>query len=288
MHSTLASKPKNMKKILSILLLSLSATLAKAQSVEITTGDSDEQPKKGKTSISVGTGGVRINKPDQKEKTVEVQFGMLDIGINSLIDNTNYQSAETRSFLHVNDQYVNEDLFSLRTNKSVNVNVYPVMIRANLYRSSRQKIILASGLGLQLYNFRFTKPVSYQSDPQPYVMLDSVSFAKNKLAFDFLTLPLMLNFKTKLSDGKKGLWLTYGVGLSGGYLIQSWTKQISDERGKQKKHDQFNFRNTNLCVNGELGLSGIVRLFASYQLTSMHEYGLDQHPLSIGVRFFGL
>jgi hypothetical protein len=247
------------------------------------------QHKKSGTSLSVGSGGVKITKEGAKKKTVELQFGMLDLGINSLIDNTNYQSQETRDFLHVSDPYANADLFSLRSNKSVNVNIYPLMVKAHLYNSSKQKITLASGLGLQLYNFRFTKPVNYEANPTPYVTLDTISFSKNKLAFDYLMLPLMMNFKTKLADNKSdGIWLTYGIGVSGGYLIQSWTKQISDERGKQKEHDQFNFRNTNFCVNGEIGIDGYIRLFATYQVTSLHEYGLDQHPLSIGVRFLGL
>lgn len=278
-----------MKNILCIIALSLNAVLVKAQINTTLPIDTGKQAEKGKTTLSVGSGGVKICKEGKKEKTVELQFGMLDLGINSLIDNTSYQSQETREFLHVSDPYVNEDLFSLRSNKSVNVNVYPLLVKTNLYRSSRQKIVLASGLGLQLYNFRFTKPVSYQSDPQPYVALDTISFSKNKLAFDYLMLPLMMNFKTRIGENKKdGVWLTYGIGISGGYLISSWTKQISDERGKQKNHDPFNFRNTNFCINGELGLDGYVRVFATYQVTSLHEYGLDQHPLSIGIRFLGL
>jgi len=168
------------------------------------------------------------------------------------------------------------------------------MVKARLYKSAGQTITLASGIGLQLYNFRFTKPISYRADPTPGVVMDSISFSKNKLALNYLTVPLMINAKTKIAGGKglgqnsSGYWLTYGIGISGGYLLNSWTKQISDERGKEKNHDPFNFRKTNLCVNGELGLDGYIRLYASYQLTSLHEGGLDQHPFSIGVRFLGI
>jgi hypothetical protein len=272
-------------------------------------GGKDTVTKKQGKSIYIGSGGIHYEDgpKDTVEHTFSVQFGMLDLGVNSLIDNTDYNAATNpglNSFLQVNDQYRNKDLFSLRQSKSINVNVYPVMVKANLYRSPRQKIILATGLGLQLYNFRFTKPVSYRSEPTPHVAMDTMSFSKNKLAFNYLMVPLMLTSKTRLSAGSastktddkgvstvthsKGLWLTYGVGVSGGYLLSSWTKQKNDEIGKQKNHDPFNFNKTNFCVNGEIGLDGYFRLFASYQLTALHENYLDQHPFSVGVRFLGL
>lgn len=289
-------------------LLTLTATLYCAVLfAQVTTTlpiDTAEQRKKGKTVLSVGTGGVKITKDqitvkgiDSIHRPLEVQFGMLDLGINSLVDKTEYGSGflpgipSPQDLLQVPWSYQNRDLFSLRQGKSINVNIYPVMLKANLIYGRRQKLMLATGLGLQLYNFRFNKPISYQSDPSTHIILDSVSFSKNKLAFNYLTVPLMLNAKTRLGgeSGKHGYWLVYGAGVSGGYLLSSWTKQISDERGKQKNHDDFNFRKTNLCVNGEIGLDGYFRLYASYQLTALHESGpLQQHPFSIGLRFLGL
>jgi hypothetical protein len=301
-----------MKYIITTFAAICCATMLNAQITTTLPIDTAKQAQRGKTSLSIGSGGIRLSKdrPDKqthldevtigseaKENSVdrgfEVQFGMLDLGINTLHDNTDYKTAAARNFLRVDDAYANAELFSLRTSKSVNVNVYPIMVKARLYKSARQKITLATGIGLQLYNFRFTKPVSYRADPTSGVVLDSISFSKNKLAFNYLTVPLMINAKTKIAGGgmgkdNSGYWLTYGVGISGGYLLSSWTKQVSDERGKDKNHDPFNFRKTNLCVNGELGLDGYLRLYASYQLTSLHETALDQHPFSIGLRFLGL
>src|SRR6188768_1309622 len=119
-----------MKYFLSIIALVLNTAVLRAQISTTLPIDTSKQ-KKGGTSLSVGTGGVKISKDGAKKKTVELQFGMLDLGINSLIDNTNYQSQETKDFLHVSDPYANEDLFSLRSNKSVNVNIYPLMVKAN-------------------------------------------------------------------------------------------------------------------------------------------------------------
>jgi hypothetical protein len=283
-----------MKYLLSIAAISILSFQSAAQIETTLPIDTAKQHESNKRNLSIGSGGIRISRAKDENaprKIFDVQFGMLDLGINTLQDNTNYNTAEARQFLHVDNAYANKDLFALRTGKSVNVNIYPVLVKANLVRTKGQKLILSTGLGLQLYNFRFNKPVSYRNDPQPYVTLDTVSFTKNKLAFNYLTVPLMLTSKTRIAkhgDGGKGIWVVYGAGISGGYRLSSWTKQISGERGKDKNHDPFNFSETNFCVNGEIGLDGFFRLFASYQLTALHENGLDQHPMSIGIRFLGI
>ena len=258
-----------------------------------------DKKKKGK-SVWVGSGGIHYDNgtSDSTVHNFEVQFGMLDLGVNSLVDNTAYPSPgvlpsaqANNEFFHTDAAHANKDLFSLRQSKSINVNIYPILLKARLLSTPNQKLTLATGLGLQLYNFRFTKPVTYHSDPTTFVALDTISFSKNKLALNYLTVPLMLNAKTRLAgpaSGKNSYWLVYGVGVSGGYLLSSWTKQVSDERGKEKNHDPFNFSKTNFCVNGEIGLDGYFRLFASYQLTALHDSYLDQHPFSIGIRFLGL
>src|SRR5690606_27513586 len=101
----------------------------------------------------------------------------------------------------------------------------------------------------------------------------------------YLSMPFMLTAKSRLAEN---IWLVYGLGVSGGFRINSMQKQISDERGKQKNRDQFNFNNFNACLTGELGVDGYVRLFASYQLTPLHENALFHYPYSIGIRFFGI
>ena len=117
------------------------------------------------------------------------------------------------------------------------------------------------------------------------VVVDTIGFTKNQLGFTYLTVPLQFTFKTKLAEKA---WLVYGAGISGGYRIASWTKQISAERGKDKNHDKFNFNDFNTCVTGEIGLDGYFRLYASYQLTSLHENALDQKPFCIGIRIGGI
>jgi len=252
-----------------------------------TPGDTSTIIENSKTSISLGTGGLKVGKNISGEgrRKVSLHFLMLDLGINALNDRTDYASPGAKSYLQVSPDKQNGNLFSLRPAKSINVNIWPVLANFNLFTSNFQKISLYTGAGMQLYNFRFNKRITYLNETNPMIIEDSVSFSKNKLAFAYVSIPLMLNFQTRIA-GKT--WLTYGFGLIGGYAFDIWTKQISDERGKQKNHDQFNFNRFNLNLSGEIGIKNIIRFYGTYQVTNMYENSLVQNPYCIGIRFFGI
>ena len=273
-----------MKLIYSIAVLLLISLNALAQD----TAPETDTAKKGKKYISLGSGGIKMgNKGDKdsSDKVWDVQIGMVDLGINYLQDKTNYNDPAVKNFLHVSDEMKNENLFSIREAKSINVNVYPFLLKYRPVKTANQRVYVSAGLGLQMYNFRFNKPITYINESTPMVVTDTFHFSKNKVGLTYLSIPLMLTMKTKLS---KDIWLVYGAGITAGYRIASWTKQVSAEKGKQKDHDQYNFNNFNSCVTAELGLEGYFRLYASYQLTALHENILDQHPYCIGVRFLGI
>lgn len=242
----------------------------------------DSAKKKGH-SVSISMGSEETK--DTSNKIFDLHIGMLDLGFNYLNDKTNYAAPAAQNFLNVNSELRNENLFSLSEGKSINVNVFPVMLKARVLKTKRQRVYITLGAGLQMYNFRFNKPITYLNETTPMVVMDTVLFTKNKVGLTYLSVPLMVTSKTKLA---KDIWLVYGVGITAGYRIASWTKQVSGERGKQKNHDQFNFNNFNSCITGEIGVDGWVRLYASYQLTALHENALNQHPYAIGVRFVGI
>ncbi len=226
-------------------------------------------------------------KLDNKIWTTNV---VMDLGTNFLVDNTNYNDPGVNSYLsHIPETKRNADLFSLRQSKSINVNLYWLRSFKAL-NTKNQRIIISSGLGLQLYNFRFDNNITYTRNPSS-VIIDTIGFTKNKLGLDYLNVPLMVTFKTRIhqsASGKKGLWLVYGAGITAGYNISTWTKQKSAERGKVKMHDDFNFNSFNSCVTAEIGIDSIIRLYGSYQLTSLYNNGIDQHPVSIGIKILGI
>lgn len=245
--------------------------------------------KKDGSYLALGSGGLKVSSKRldsiNQARRVSVHFLTLDLGINALNDQTDYNSPAAQQYLQVGADKKNTNLFSLRQGKSINVNIWPVLLDFRLFKSNNQRISLYTGAGLQLYNFKFSKDISYLNETKPMVIEDTVQFSKNKLAFAYVSIPLMLKFKTRLG-GK--FWITYGAGVIGGYCFDSWTKQISDERGKQKNHDQFNFQKFNLNLSGEIGINGYIRFYGTYQVTNMYKDGLSQNPYCIGIRFFGV
>ncbi len=248
-------------------------------------GDTVKQ-KKGYT-LSVGSSDglvvVRKGKSDSTKKSaLKLQWGMLDLGFNRIHDQSTYGL-----YTPVGIQPT-ASTFKLREGKSINVNVWILNARLRLAETKRQRLYLTSGLGLQMYNFRFESGQMYKSDPVRFESIPSeLTVQKNKLGLTYAAVPLGLLAKTRVGDK----WLVYGVGVTGGYRIASWTKLKTAERGKEKNHDPFNFADFNACVTAEVGLDNFLRLYGSYQLTSLQKadgFNLDQHPFAIGVRFLGL
>lgn len=292
-----------MKKyiILSVAMTVLAANIATAQ-------ESDGPNKR--TTISISNNGIKVNSEDKdtdETGPIQLSFLTIDVGINTLSDRTDYivpasgiatyntpssaskslaSSAPNYDLLQMPSQFRNESLFDLETGRSINVNIWPVLVGFRMVNSDKQKVYFNTGAGLQIYNFRFSKPVVYENDAYPQVYYDTAhTYTKNKLGISYLSIPLGLTFKTRASEK---LWVVYGAGITTGYRVASWTKRVTQEQGKQKNHDKFFFSDFNTCITAEAGLSGYFRLYASYQITPLHEYGLSQYPISVGIRFGGI
>jgi hypothetical protein len=236
-------------------------------------------------TVTVGNRYKRKTNPN-----VSTSSFIVDLGFANWVDKTNYATATNNGFI-VNkpgspDLVAND--FKLKTIKSVNVNIWFFMQRLNLVK---HYVNLKYGIGLELNNYRFKSAVSLneggpnpytaQNISHPFIFRDSISFSKNKLAADYVTVPLMLNFQTNKNNSDKGVSLSAGV--SAGYLYSSRNKQISDERGKKKNRGDYDLEKWKFSYIGELGL-GPVRLYGSYSPKSIFHSDLDFRPYNIGIR----
>lgn len=225
----------------------------------------------------------------KRSGATSTNWWIFDLGFSNYNDQTNY--ANTGSYL-VNkpgSPLLDKNDFKLRAGKSINVNVWIVMQKLNLIKGY---VNLKYGIGLELNNYRYRSDISYkEGGPFPYtggttnapfIFRDSVSFSKNKLAADYVTVPLMLNFRTNPDNNRKGLSISGGV--SAGYLYSQRNKQKSNERGKDRNKGDYDLEKFKLSYVAELGL-GPVRLYGSYSPKSMYQGGLDMRPYTIGVRF---
>jgi hypothetical protein len=205
---------------------------------------------------------------------VSTNWGIVDLGFSNWNDQTNYSSAEAMAFA----PGFNKDALELNTTKSINVNIWFFMQRLNMVS---HVLNLKYGLGLELNNYRFDdKRVHLQKNPTQ-IMLDPdyATLKKNKLAADYITVPMMLN--VNLTPGRnKGFGFSGGV--SAGFLYSSRQKTKGSD-GKHKVHDDYDLRKWKLSYIGELNL-GPVKLYGSYAMKSMWEKGLDQTPYNVGIR----
>lgn len=225
----------------------------------------------------------RIERRPHRRSNVSTNWWIMDLGFANMRDNTNYGSAAAGSYfktLRPADGPVTKDSYKLINGKSSNVNIWLFMQKLNLIS---HVVNLKYGLGLEMYNFRYDTRLSFRKEPQPFVFNDSISFSKNKLYVEYLTVPFMLNFNTT-PDSRRGL--SFSAGVSAGYLLGSRNKQISSERGKQKYKADFDFEPWRLAAVGEIGL-GPVRLYGTYSLNRLQKdiTRVEQYPYAVGLRF---
>ncbi len=289
-----------MTKLFTLMALVFLCTVAKAQSdstkvsqeadtirigniIIITNGDKDDTDKTTSTHINIGR-----NRP-KKLTNVSTNWMIFDIGLSNYNDETNYGSAGSYLYNRPSAIPLGQNDFKLNTGKSINVNIWFFIQRLNLVK---HHVNLKYGLGLELNNYRYktVSSVSYL-ERNPYItnqitsaviIRDSIAFSKNKLAADYLTVPLMLNFLTNPGNQNKGLSLS--VGVSAGYLYSQRNKQVSSERGKETNKGDYDLERFKLSYVAEVGF-GPVRFYGSYSPTSLYKTGLNNKPYTVGFRF---
>jgi hypothetical protein len=252
------------------------------------------KPKEGGDTIRVGSiiivnkGGSNYdvtNNPTYKKRTykrsnISTNWLVFDIGYSGFNDKTNYNTAEAQGFLqNPQGNPLYEGDFATKGIRISNFSLWFFMQRLNLYK---HVINLQYGFGIENNNYYYKTPITYVDGGTVFVKRDDVLFSKNKLAADYFTAPLMLNFNATPNARNGGIQLS--VGVSGGFLYSARQKQKSDERGKQKEKTDFNLERWKLAYVAELGI-GPVKLFGSYAFTPLHKYGIEQYPYNVGIRF---
>ncbi|MFY0253193.1 outer membrane beta-barrel protein [Chitinophaga sp. 30R24] len=243
-------------------------------------------------------------------KNLQTKWFIIDLGFNNFIDRSDYGGASIISYYPnytsyygmpgaMSKQYdytavglatfapreasapLTPSEFKLITGKSINFNIWLFEQRLNI---TKHKLNLLYALGLEMNNYRYARNITYLPGYPTQIIRDTVDFSKNKLFAEYISIPVMLNFNSNPARPSRAFQASFGV--SGGYLLKSKTKQVSEERGKVRKTDDFNLNKWKFGLTGELGY-GPVKLYANFALTPLHDYGLKQYPFSIGLRLNG-
>jgi hypothetical protein len=244
-----------------------------------TLAQTDTTGKKSE-SDTIRVGGMIIikkgqtNGDDYEEVTVhhrKSEYKPSNISTNWFIGDFGFANYNDRSGDSTGSQ------FDLRTGKSVNVNIWIFMQKLNLIN---HVVNLKYGLGIETNNYHYEDTrVKYLKNPTR-VVLDSIEHDKNKLAVDYVTIPLMLNFNfTPRREEGFGL----SVGVSAGYRYSSRQK-FKDDGDVSKVHGSFDLEPWKISYIAELQF-GPVKFYGSYATKSMFTKGLDQVPYNVGLRF---
>lgn len=286
-----------MTKLFTLMALIFSCTLVTAQNDTIVLKNPDTIRigniiiiKKGDNNRENRETHITMKRGHRKNlSNVSTNWGIFDIGLSNYADETNYASTGGYLYNRPGAAPLGKSDFKLSTGKSINVNIWFFMQRLNVIK---HHVNLKYGLGLELNNYRYksaasisyleTNPYNIAQATSPIIIRDSISFTKNKLAADYLTVPLMLNFVTNPGYTNKGL--SVSVGVSAGYLYSQRNKQKSSERGRDKNKGDFDLETFKLAYVAEVGL-GPVRFYGSYSPKSFYNTGLNMKPYTVGLRF---
>lgn len=234
--------------------------------------------------------GISVNrKTAKKNSRITTNWWMVDLGFSNYDDKTDYATVGDYLVNSPGGPDFNRHDFRLKTGKSINVNIWAFMQRLAI---GKGYFNLKYGLGVELNNYRFKSNISFREDGEvpysggmitnaPFVFRDSITFSKNKLAADYLTVPFMLNFRSNPKSVKNSLNISFGV--SAGYLYSQRNKQKSTERGKMKNKGDYDLNRFKFSYVGEIGM-GPVTLYGSYSPKSIFDNNMDFRPYNVGLR----
>lgn len=212
-----------------------------------------------------------LGKP-KKPKLVETKAFVMDLGLNNFINNGS---------LEMPADYQEMNLDKLR---SVNFHLGIIQQGINLYQG---KLRLVYGAGIEYNNYRFTDNIDLvkNSKPLAYTVNSDLDYKKNKLVSQYLTLPLMLNFKSNPRDEDKSLRVSAGVQfgyLIGSHIKQKWEDGKDSEKRKIRGDYQFADYRTGYVV--QFGYGGF-NLYGKYYPNSAFkaDRGPEVSTASLGI-----
>lgn len=271
-----------MKHILFTALLCALVTGSYAQqdpqkdTVVVVTVDSTkkETASKSRVSINIGRRDINIGHRD----TVEVKrppskfdadftFSRFDLGLSKYLDNNSFTLSPENSFLEN------------KTWKTINVafDVFQLQYRV----TSNFKVYLAGGFDWN--HIRLKQNINILPD-QPSLTYEpsDIDYEKNRLTSTYLRIPLGLQFRT--NDDNRGRRLYFTAGPEIGFLLNGKLKQKSDEQGKEKVKDDFNFNPFRYGAYARLGY-GDFGVFTKYYFSDVFADG--QGPTELKNLSFG-
>ena len=144
------------------------------------------------------------------------------------------------------------------------------------------KIMLSAGVDWT--HIRLKDNITILPDkPSLSAQNESIDFSKNRFSSCYLRLPLYFEYRT--AQNRRGKRTTMVLGPEIGILLGGKTKQISEENGKVKIHDDFNLEPFRYGANIRIGY-GVAGVFFKYFMNDV--FAENEGPSNFKNLAFGL
>ena len=144
------------------------------------------------------------------------------------------------------------------------------------------KVYLAAGF--DWHHMRLKQNITILPDqPELSYQAEAIDFKKNRFSSNYLRVPLGIQFRTK--DDQNGKKIYFVAGPEAGFLLNGKVKQISDEKGKEKVKDDYNFEPLRYGAFARFGY-GAWGIYGKYYFNDVFAEGQgpsDFKNLSFGV-----
>ncbi len=203
-------------------------------------------------------------------KPVKTRFGILDVGISTVYSKETYTLEN------------GIDPFEMRLWPSNNFTLHFAQQRVSLYRGYFN---LVYSIAWDYNKYYFDNPVVLLEDtPQvTFEYLPDVNFKKNRLAYTYLTFPLMINFKSKPDRSLRSFHLSFG-GYASVLLMANFKTKTGE--GKLKVKDNYALSPWRFGLRGEIGFGPLI-FYGQWGLTDLFEEdkngGYSVTPYTVGL-----
>ena len=267
-----------MKRLIFTTIIAIAFTSAFAQSSKPDSikskADSAKMHKGARIKLGYGDDATQINiNKDRKDDTTThssriypkfslgITLSRLDLGLATLIDKGSFTLSPQNQFLRYRSWKTSNAGFDV--------------LQMGVRFSDAFKIYLSGGFDWT--NIRLRDNITIlPNQPVLTYRQDNIDYSKNRFSSTYLRLPLSFDFRTKEdADGKR---FHFVIGPDAGFLLTASVKQISDENGKQKVNDTYNYATFRYGAFARVGY-GSWGFFAKYYLNNMFENSPEQDGL---------
>lgn len=204
---------------------------------------------------------VTVERTRKSRPIYGITFSRIDLGLVKMVDNGSFTLSDN-----------NRD-FKYRPGKTVNFGFD--LLQAGYRFNDNFRLFLSAGFDWTYIRLRENIDFLENTTPLEWVPSD-VDYSKNRLTSTYLRLPLTFELRSKHYSGLGRLRFAFGP--EGGFLLKGTQRFKSDELGKQKFKDDYNFTQFRYGAFARFGV-GSFGIYAKYYFNDLFENSPEQAGL---------